>query len=390
MKNRKLISLLCLIICMLMVGTSIVACSSDSKKKSRKSSEVEDEDEETDNEDKDKDDNTKGLPKPEDDDEPIPDISDADFKSVIMDLLDCDEEDVWTTEGDTSNWSIIDSQIRYAGEDMDKYFINLVKFEDENGSRYVFNESVMEIEFAVLHDGVDGDLKINNNSILIDAEMIPYYSYSEKYYYGGIYLSGNNMITIMSTSDKDSDREKINELLNELNLKVPDGLPDVHDISVQPIYDNRNSEQFNIISTSDFTGTVKEIMGCNSDDIYEGEGYQDYIEQEILYRGEKSDTINIVMHTYDSEEGAQYELDMAAARLKFSSMNDADSDVIYSLSDNCITYNGTFRADSDSDLEYVYGGQYVFDKNMIIISTTSEEDTETVDKLIEALGFPKP
>ncbi|MCR5805392.1 MAG: hypothetical protein K6G47_14150 [Clostridia bacterium] len=421
MKNKKLISIICLIICMLMIGTSLVACSSDGKKEKRKSSRAadeddeDDEDEDEDDEDEDEDDEDKDEDDedseddeddedekeddkddkdmiPSDDveidyDEPIADISVEKFESVMMDVLECDESELPSYQGSDVGYDYLNLQVNYTGDYMDRFIIFYSEYADEDAARYFFDERVLALESALSHGFVDGNAKIADSLILFDADITYFLGEFPDYNYGGVFITGTKVISVYNYSDKDADRELIDELLKELDLKDPSRIPDAAETVVPPLYDAGTGVAFNSVSTDDFVAVVSENIG---DSIQDYERDQEYLESELIYKGEGSSDLIIEMRTYTSPEEAQYDLDSMAAVMKFRADHDPNGGEV-EIHENYVLLDGYFKAYYAAEPTYNYGGLYVFDNYMIEIRCISDEadDKAAIESLLDAFGFPK-
>ena len=229
MKNRKIMSLIAMLLCAMLMGTSIAGCGSTEKKSEKRSSgskseksddDEEDSEEENDSEDEkdsDDEDDSKDKGKEDDEDNLFPDsglavsvveinkIDPEDFKSTVIEILDGNEDDFMDDYG----------MVLYIGEDCDKYQIEILECDTAGDAKEEYTDQVGDFsEFEI-----DGTYEVYENYIVFDAVFDD--GRDDFELYGGIYISGTSVINVFSTTGKDSDKEVIESILSALDLPKP-------------------------------------------------------------------------------------------------------------------------------------------------------------------------
>ena len=149
----------------------------------------------------------------------INEMSAKDFKAAIKDVLDCDKEDI--DESEDSYDDSVETVITYEGEDYERYSVSCTEYEDEEAAKYNFDYAAARYGFYKSHGGIDGKIKITNNYITMDAEIVTSYDGDSVDRYGGIYLAGNTVIYVYAKTGKDKDKDVIDDLLKELGCPKP-------------------------------------------------------------------------------------------------------------------------------------------------------------------------
>ena len=241
MKNRKIMSLIAMLLCAMLMGTSIAGCGSTEKKSEKRSSgskseksddDEEDSEEEDDSEDEkdsdddedfedendsDDEDDSKDMGKEDDEDDlsldsgfavsgvEINKIDPEDFKSTVIEILDGNEEDFMDDYG----------MVLYIGEDCDKYQIEILECDTAGDAKEEYIDQVGDFsEFKT-----EGTFEVYDNYIVFDAVFDD--GRDDFELYGGIYISGTSVINVFSANGKDSDKEVIESILSELDLPKP-------------------------------------------------------------------------------------------------------------------------------------------------------------------------
>ena len=151
----------------------------------------------------------------------IESVKKGDFKDAIEEVID------------DSDYSDNGSNIYYYG---DNFFIEFYEFDDEDDARDCWDDIVDSYEDA--NDGGDFDGKrktVNTDNygyILLDGECedddfltdisgVYFLNGGENYYYGGIYWVEDEIIIVMTTKDKDGNREDIDTIISALGYPKP-------------------------------------------------------------------------------------------------------------------------------------------------------------------------
>lgn len=147
----------------------------------------------------------------------VKEIAPKEFKSIIKDVMDCDNDDIREDDG----YDYIESTVEYRGEDRDKYDIELTEYEDEEAAQYYFDSYVNSYNFIKDHDGIEGKCKIAKNYFTMDAEVTYSYDGDSSDFYGGVYLAKNYIIEVSTRTGKDKDKDVIDDVLKELGYPKP-------------------------------------------------------------------------------------------------------------------------------------------------------------------------
>ncbi len=209
MKANKFVSFISVVLCAALMGSVLTACGSSGKsKRSRSKSKSERSYDDEDDEDK-------GLKIKDEDDKGSSNIISADdYMEAIEEVLDCDDDEFYISDS-AYNADDLVQRVVYDGDDSDYFLCNYYEFEDNKAAEDFFeyqNEQIEDFEF-------DGQMKTKDNYILMDGE---FEDDDEEYdIYGGIYLVGNTVIEVVCDSSKSKHRDKIDEILEELDLPTP-------------------------------------------------------------------------------------------------------------------------------------------------------------------------
>jgi len=152
----------------------------------------------------------------------VKEVDEKDFRDVVKDVLDCDKEDLYKSEGKETYADYIETYISYVGEDSDKFTVTYYEYEDEEAAKYMFDMDVAMAKFLKSHDCVtEGKVKTSGSYITYDGKIISSYDEKAEYEYGGIYMAGPYIITVETNSSKDKDIQKVDDILKELGLPRP-------------------------------------------------------------------------------------------------------------------------------------------------------------------------
>ncbi len=142
------------------------------------------------------------------------------------------------------------------------------------------------------------------------------------------------------------------------------------------------------IAAKDFKSTVKDVLDCDKDDLYENEA-KDYTA--IYYEGEDEDKYYVAFTEYDDEEEAQYSFEYTLMRYNFLKSHDGIEGKIKSAK-SYVVMDAEITSSYDGDSKDRYGGVYFTGTTIITIYTDTgkDKDRDVIDELLEELGLPKP
>lgn len=146
------------------------------------------------------------------------------------------------------------------------------------------------------------------------------------------------------------------------------------------------------ISVKDFKSTIKDVMDCDKEDIYETDSaYYDYIDSYAYYSGEDSDKYEIRITEYEDEEAAQYNFDEIINQMDFIKKHDGIEGK-YKTAKNYYVIDAEVEYDYDADTVKLYGGVYIAKNYIISVSTSTgkDKDKDVIDEFLSAIGYPKP
>lgn len=145
------------------------------------------------------------------------------------------------------------------------------------------------------------------------------------------------------------------------------------------------------VAPKEFKSIVKEALDCDKEDLYESEGYYDYIETRISYSGEDYDKYTVILTEYEDEDAAKYAFDVETNSMNFKKSHD-QIDGKCKIAKNYITIDAEVTYGYDGNDEDVYGGVYMAGNYIIEVYTYTgkDKDKDVIDEVIDALGYPKP
>ena len=142
------------------------------------------------------------------------------------------------------------------------------------------------------------------------------------------------------------------------------------------------------IAAKDFKSTVKDVLDCDKEDIYENES-KDYTS--IDYEGEDYDKYRVSFTEYDDEEEAKYSFEYSLMRYNVLKSHDGIEGKI-KTSKNYVVMDAEVTSSYDGDSNDRYGGVYFTGTTIITIYTDTgkDKDKDVIDELLDELGLPKP
>lgn len=145
------------------------------------------------------------------------------------------------------------------------------------------------------------------------------------------------------------------------------------------------------VAPKEFKSAVKDVMDCDKDDLYEGDGYVDYVDSYIEYDGEDWDKYTIEITEYEDEDAAKYVFESRVNSFNFYKSHDGIDGKI-KITKNYIVVDAEVVTSYDGDGIDMYGGYYLAENYIIQVTTNTgkDKDRDVVDEMIEALGYPKP
>ena len=142
------------------------------------------------------------------------------------------------------------------------------------------------------------------------------------------------------------------------------------------------------IAAKDFKSTVKDVLDCDKEDLYENES-KDYTR--ISYSGDDYDKYYVSFMEYDDEDEAKYSFDSVVMKYKFLKDHDGVEGKIKS-NKSYIVMDAEVTPYYDADSDDMYGGIYFTGTTIITIYTDTgkDKDKDVIDDLLKELGLPKP
>lgn len=144
-----------------------------------------------------------------------------DFKSALETVIDEDD------------YTATDSNVYYYGDD---FFIECYKKDDEDDAADAWEDILDSYNDMVDDKKFDGSYRMVNTDtfgyillkgdcddkhFLEDISNVYFLESGRNYYYGGIFWVEDEIIVVMTTKDKDSNRDDINTILNEMGYPKP-------------------------------------------------------------------------------------------------------------------------------------------------------------------------